>query len=99
MNNKNTVIYSTEVLLSKAAEKQLRKLPRYIQESFYEWLRTVRRNGIRSARRLPGYHDEPLHGDRKGQRSVRLNRAYRAIYIETFEGLKIVVIEVNKHAY
>lgn len=48
---------------------------------------------------LQGYDDEPLHGDRRGQRSVRLNKSYRAIYIETNEGLELLVIEVNKHEY
>lgn len=46
-----------------------------------------------------GYHDEPLHGDRRGQRSVRLNRSYRAIYIELEEGQRLLVVEVNKHGY
>ena len=63
------------------------------------WVETVRRIGIRETRRLPGYHDEPLLGRRRGQRSIRLNRAYRAIYTETIEGLKRTVIEVNKHEY
>jgi proteic killer suppression protein len=45
--------------------------------------------------------DEPLSGDRKGQRSVRLNRAYRAIYIQNKDGeIELVtIIEVNKHKY
>lgn len=89
----------TKVEISPAAEKQLHKVPLYIKESLRVWVETVRRIGIRETRRLPGYHDEPLKGTRKGQRSVRLNRAYRAIYIEATDGLKIVVIEVNKHEY
>jgi proteic killer suppression protein len=46
-------------------------------------------------------HDEPLKGDRQGQRSVRLNRAYRAIYVEREddEVALVDVIEVNKHGY
>ena len=48
-----------------------------------------------------GFHDEPLKGKRQGQRSVRLNRAYRAIYVEheTGEVELIEVLEVNKHEY
>jgi proteic killer suppression protein len=42
----------------------------------------VEEQGIEEAREIPGYHDEPLRGEREGQRSVRLSRAYRAIYIE-----------------
>jgi len=50
---------------------------------------------------MPGLHDEPLKEDRQGQRSIRLNRAYRAIYVERDEGeVELVeVIEVNKHEY
>ncbi len=42
-----------------------------------------------------------LFWGRQGQRSVRLNRAYRAIYVEheTGEVELIEVLEVNKHEY
>ena len=52
-------------------------------------------------RKIPGYHDEPLQGDRKGQRSIRLSKLYRAIYIIDRSGqMEIVeIIEVNKHDY
>ncbi len=89
----------TKVLVSKPAEKQLRKIPMHIKESLGVWMETVERLGIREARKFPGLHDEPLHGDRKGQRSVRLNKAYRALYVETIQGLELLVIEVNKHEY
>jgi proteic killer suppression protein len=61
----------------------------------------VEESGIREVRRSKGLHDEPLKGKRLGQRSVRLNRAYRAIYRESKTGdLEIVeVLEVNKHEY
>lgn len=92
-------IARTEVLVSKFAEKQIRKLPQHIVESLRNWMAAVERLGIREARKLSGFHDEPLQGERKGQRSVRLNRAYRALYVERVEGLEILVIEVNKHEY
>ena len=48
-------------------------------------------------------HDELLTGERKGQRSIRLSKAYRAFYIEydILEGnINIIeVTEVNKHEY
>jgi proteic killer suppression protein len=52
-------------------------------------------------RRIPGYHDEPLKGARTGQRSVRLSRAYRAIYeIRADDSIEFVSVEeVNKHDY
>jgi hypothetical protein len=45
--------------------------------------------------------DKPLHGDRRGQRSIRLSQAYRAIYIETSSGeIELVeILEVTKHEY
>jgi toxin HigB-1 len=56
---------------------------------------------LRDIRKLSGYHDEPLKGNRLGQRSIRLNKAYRAIYMEEIDGTVnlIVIEEVNKHEY
>jgi proteic killer suppression protein len=89
----------TQVLVTRAAEKQVCKIPRHIQEALRIWVETVERLGIRAARRISGYHDEPLKGVRRGQRSVRLNRAYRVIYVEVESGVLLMVIEVNKHGY
>jgi proteic killer suppression protein len=53
-------------------------------------------------KKIKGYHDEPLSGNRKGQNSIRLNQAYRAFYIiskDTKEIKIIEIIEVNKHEY
>lgn len=48
-----------------------------------------------------GYHDEPLRGYRQGQRSIRLSKGYRAIYVEENNGqVNLVIIEeVNKNEY
>jgi proteic killer suppression protein len=61
----------------------------------------VEESGIHETRKYKGFHDEPLKGNREGQRSVRLNRTYRAIYVEHKSGEVelIEVIEVNKHDY
>jgi proteic killer suppression protein len=52
-------------------------------------------------RKIKGYHDEPLKGNRAGQRSIRLNRAYRAIYEIRKDGATelVNVEEVNNHDY
>ena len=55
--------------------------------------------GIMEARKCKGYHDEPLHVERKGQRSISLSQAYRTIYVEDKNIINIIVIEVNKHDY
>ncbi len=89
----------TKVLISSFAEKQLSKIPKHILESLRYWVETVELIGIRETRKLKGYHDEPLKGQRRGQRSIRLNRAYRAIYTESNNEIQIIVLEVHKHEY
>ncbi|MCP4654162.1 MAG: hypothetical protein GY856_01960, partial [bacterium] len=61
----------------------------------------VETQGLEEARKIPGFHDEPLGGPRKGQRSIRLSHAYRAIYeIQTDEAGELASVEeVNKHEY
>lgn len=74
-------------------------MPDFIRRAFRAWVATVELIGIREARKLKGYHDEPLHGDRLGQRSIRLSKAYRVIYVETIEGIKVTAVEISKHGY
>lgn len=50
-------------------------------EKLADWALAVETYGLEEVRKVPGYHDEPLKGKRAGQRSIRLSRAYRAIYI------------------
>lgn len=55
------------------ATKDVKRAPKHIKAKFLVWVATVELQGIRHARTLNGYHDEPLKGDRKGERSIRLN--------------------------
>ncbi len=89
------------VVLSKKAEKDILKIPHYIQKKLRLWVNDVENLGLHEVQKIPGYHDEPLKGDRKGQRSIRLNNAYRAIYIIKENGkVEFAYIEeVNKHDY
>jgi len=91
----------SRVTWSKGVDRQLVRVPSYLRDKFMAWVILVQRVGLLGARKFPGYHDEPLKGDRKGQRSVRLNRAYRVIYVERIDGrIQIVdVLEVSKHEY
>lgn len=91
----------TEVLFSRRFEKQLTKLPFHIQKAAHSWTEIVQMIGIREARKVPGFHDEPLKGIRRGQRSVRLNKAYRLIYREDENKLLtiITILEAHKHDY
>ncbi len=89
-----------EVTLSDV-EKDLRKVPQHIIVKLLAWVDDVAARGIRDVRKTPSYHDEPLKGKRLGQRSIRLSKAYRAIYVidDTNNIVFIKVIEVNKHEY
>lgn len=91
----------SKVTYSKFAEKQLSKVPKYIKEALYLWAATVHKIGLEDVRKIKGYHDEPLLGERWGQRSIKLNRSYRAIYEQKNdkELILISVVEVNKHDY
>ena len=82
-------------------QKQLKKVPTYVVDKLVAWAMSVEMKGLRHVRKIPGYHDEPLKGQRYGERSIRLTRSYRAIYIEEFDGtVNLVVLEeVNKHEY
>ena len=87
--------------IMKKAQDDLLKVPAYIKDKLLLWVDAVERLGIYQIRKIPGFHDEPLKGNRKGQRSIRLNKAYRAIYEENQrkEIHIISIIEVNKHEY
>lgn len=89
------------VIISKKAKKQILKMPRHIIESLEAWVDDIEERGLLEVRKTPGYHDEPLKGERKGQRSVRLSRAYRVIYIiKSDNRIEFVSIEeVTKHEY
>ncbi|MBF0362157.1 MAG: type II toxin-antitoxin system mRNA interferase toxin, RelE/StbE family [Oligoflexia bacterium] len=76
-------------------------LPLNVVKKLQIWAKKVEMIGLEETRKIKGLHDEPLKGDRVGQRSIRLNNAYRAIY-EIHEDDTIVIIdvvEVNKHEY
>jgi proteic killer suppression protein len=89
------------VVITGRARKQLRRCPGHIVDKLETWVDAVEQRGLEEVRKIPGYHDEPLHGDRTGQRSIRLSRSYRAIYVVLSEGrVEFVQIEeVSKHAY
>ena len=93
--------YKWRVYSTKQFEKQLKKIPHFIKEAVSIWIASVEEEGLPEIRKLKGYHDESLKGERKGQRSVRLNKAYRLIYEKNKEGQIIIVmlLEVHKHDY
>ena len=90
-----------QVHITKQAQKQLAKAPLHIRQSFVAWAESVERVGLVESRLTAGRHDEPLSGQRQGQRSVRLNKQWRAIYEVSANGqiTLVDVKEVTPHDY
>lgn len=89
------------VKTTRSADRDLKKVPKHIAFKLYAWIEAVGKDGLTEVMKIKSYHDEPLKGKRVGQRSIRLNRAYRAIYtIEKDGTIQFIEIqEVNKHDY
>ena len=90
-----------DVTLTVGALKDLKRVPLNIAIKLQAWIDIVAHRGLSEVRKISGYHDEPLKGKRKSERSIRLNRGYRAIYrIKENKMVHFVEIrEVNKHEY
>lgn len=90
-----------EVILSDRAKDELIQVPTQIVFKLQVWIDGIKINGLREMRKISGFHDEPLKGKRQGQRSIRLNKAYRAFYIVRQNDIMefVEVNEVNKHEY
>lgn len=76
-------------------------MPGHIVDKLETWVDAVERDGLHEVRKIPGYHDEPLKGNREGLRSIRLSRSYRAIYTIRNEGPAefVNIEEVSGHEY
>lgn len=92
------MIRVVEVTIS--VKKSLRKIPLPIRKKLFTWVAAVEERGLYEVRKIPGYHDEPLRGERLGQRSIRLNKQWRAIYRVINTTIEFVLIEeVTPHDY
>jgi proteic killer suppression protein len=89
------------VLLSKKAEKNLKKIPKHILIQFDLWVEIIETDGLKAMQKLKGYRDHALKGDRKGQRSSSLSRSWRVIYVldKDTKLISVEVLEVNHHEY
>jgi toxin HigB-1 len=99
--NKELVLDLFTVKLTELARRQLLKVPTHIVRKLMSWIDGIEKDGLSYMRKIPGYHDEPLRGKRAGERSIRLSKAYRAIYILDHDGKVelIKITEVTKHDY
>ena len=88
------------VVISKRAKKDLKKVPVYVAVKLQAWVNNIEVQGLEEVRKVSGWHDEPLHGKRENQRSIRLSKSYRAIYVIKKAHIEFVSIEeVHKHGY
>jgi proteic killer suppression protein len=87
-----------DIKFTKLAKKQLLKAPQPIQQKLKDWIKLLEAEGLAFVRTVKSYHDEPLQGQRMGQRSVRLNRQWRAIY-EELTGTLLSIQEITPHDY
>lgn len=92
------MIKVVDVALS--VKKNLHKIPLQIKKKLFTWVAAVEERGLNEVKKISGYHDEPLKGDRQGQRSIRLNKQWRAIYRVIDKKIEFVLIEeVTPHDY
>ena len=88
-------------MIAPLVRKTLDKCPIQIRRKLFVWVASVETHGLEKVRHQPGWHDEPLKGQRQGQRSIRLNKQWRAIYmILDNHSIKFCEIqEVTPHDY
>lgn len=88
------------VNVSAAVSKSLSKIPLAIKKKLFTWVSAVEEKGVHEVRKISGYHDEPLKGNWQGERSIRLNRQWRAIYRIISNNIEFILIEeVTPHDY
>jgi len=79
--------------------KTCKKVPLNVVKKYELWKNIVFRHGPDKLKEFPGFHDEKLKGERKGQRSSRLSLQYRVIYTVEKEIVTVFVLELSPHDY
>jgi plasmid maintenance system killer protein len=80
-------------------DKTIAILPLQVVKKYELWKDIVFRHGPDKLREFPGFHDEKLKGEYKGQRSSRLNIQHRVIYSVDKEVISVYVIDITPHKY
>ena len=90
----------TQIQYTRQFRKDFAKLPERLQEKVDLWIASVQSYGIAATQQVASYRDEALKGNRKGQRSFRLNRQWRVIYTEDHaQCITLTLLEVTPHDY
>lgn len=87
------------ILEHKDVHKSFKKVPPQVAKKYELWKSLVFRHGPQILKEFPGFNDELLKGDRKGQRSSRLSLHYRVIYEIEDAIVTVYVIEITPHKY
>ena len=57
----------------RAVEKDLMKTPKAIVVKFQKWVSDIEKYGLEAVRKVRGWHDHTLRGDRAGERAILIN--------------------------
>ena len=87
------------ILEKRSIQKDCKRLPRQVLVKYEVWKDLVFRHGPEILKQFTGFNDESLKGNRKGQRSSRLNLQYRVIYTVIREIVTVEVVEITPHNY
>ncbi len=63
------------------------------------WKDLIFRHGPGILKEFPGFHDEKLKGERRGQRSSRLSLQHRVIYSVEKDMVAVYVLEITPYKY
>ena len=82
-------------------EKQVMKLPIFIYDLFFKWVKDIESIGWVEVKQIKKYKDHTLKGKWKGMRVACLGRSYRIIYkIDKSYDIYIIKVErISKHDY
>lgn len=83
----------------KDISKYFRKIPLQVKKKYELWKDLIFRHGPSILKEFPGFHDEKLKGERRGQRSSRLSLQYRVIYSVEKDMVAVYVLEITPHKY
>ena len=87
------------VEIARSAEKEIKKAPQTIRNSFDAWKNLIEHYGPQSVQKINGYSDHALKGEWKGSRSSSLSEQWRVIYVVKGGAVKILVLKITPHDY
>ena len=87
------------VLEHRRVDKQLQSAPGEVLKRYEKWKDIVAVSGPAGLRKIRGFRDEALRGDRKGFRSSRLGIQYRVLYKVEAQKMLVSVVEFTPHDY